>query len=392
MKNLLFMPLLALSFTFINPCSPNSRFIKKEPKPTDKIFAVEVTTPTSHDVPRIHITDGVFEPVELATVTAAGSGAVEQILVSVGDKVSPDDPLITISSKELSDLAELKRLRARELEVRLARAKESFRGMAVPDRPVTQAEVDFLDDEPMDESASQREQEMPEQKPEDPVTLRNLVSLIEVMLERLNREIQMLDGRLASLNQTSPVGGVVTKIATAEKNHVHEGDPLVDVARLEPMVAAFKLPQDVANFVDKYSRVTVFPVDAPDLTADGTVSFISPDIDEENHVIALKAEVSNPEQKIKGGQAAKVRIETRKVDSVLGILPGAILHEGDKAFVFVTHGNFVKKVEVQVGRNLADGTVEIIADIRVDDPIVINPPTDLGDEAFVRVAEKTVEE
>lgn len=391
MKNLLVIPLLALSFTFIDPCSPNSRFVKKEPKPTDRIYDVEAIYPKFNDVPRMHEVEGVFEPVEINTITAVGDGAVEQIFVSVGDKVIKDDPLVSLSGKNLSDLAELKRLRIKELEVRLKKAKTSFQDMAVPDRPVAQEEVDFLDDEPLDESASRRDLENGPKKEEEPASLKGLVDVLETMILRLGKETEVIEGKINLLAQGSPVTGVVTQIFAAEKNHVQEGDRLIEVSRMEPMVVAFNLPQDVASFVDKYSKVKVSPKDAPGVVGDGTVSFISPDVNSAKGTIQLKAEVGNPDLKIKGAQVAKVKIETRKVDAVMGVPLHAIVKDVDKTFVYVVHGNFVKRADARVVRDLEGGNMEIVADVRVDDPVVVNPPAGLADGAFVRILEKSEE-
>jgi multidrug efflux pump subunit AcrA (membrane-fusion protein) len=388
MKNVLFIPLLALSFTFVNPCSPNSRFVNKEPKPTDRIYDVEVIYPKFNDVPRVHEVAGIFEPAEVSVVTAVGDGAVEQILVSVGDKVLKDDPLLKLSGKNLSDLAELKRLRVKELELRLKKARASFQNMAVPDRPVMQEEVDFLDEEPLDESASRRDFENTAKKEEEPSSLKGLVEVLETMIARLSKEVEILEGKIRLLAQGSPVTGVVSKIFTAEKNHVQEGDQLLEVSRLEPMLVAFDLPQDVASFVDKYSKVKVAPQDAPAIEGDGTVSFISPNVDSAKGTIQLKAELSNPDLKIKGAQQARVKIETRKVDAVMGVPLKAVVKDADKTFIYVVQGNFVKRVEARVLRDLEGGHVEIVADVRVDDPVVVNPPVDLADGAFVRPLEK----
>lgn len=387
MKNILFIPLLALSFTFMNPCSPNSRFVKKEPKPTDRIYDVEVLYPKFNDVPRVHEVQGTFEPAEVNTVTAVADSAVEQLLVGVGDKVQQGDPLVSLASKNLSDLAELKRLRVKELEIRLKKAKASFQDMAVPDRPVTREEVDFLDEEPLDESASRRDFEEQAKKEEEPTSLKGLVEVLETLLARLGKEIEVLEGQIKSLAQVSPATGVVTQIFTAEKNHVQQGDKLIEVSGLDPLSVAFDLPQDVANFVDKYSKVKVSPQDAPDVVAEGTVSFISPNVDAAKGLISLKAQLSNPDLRIKGGQLAKVNIETRKVDAVMGVPLKAVVRDVDKTFIYVVHGNFVKRAEARVVRDLEGELVEIVADVRVDDPVVVSPPVELADGAFVRVLE-----
>lgn len=391
MKNLVFVPLLALSFSFINPCSPDSRHVKKAPQDTDRIYDVEVAYPKFEDVARVHDVDGIFEPAETHTVTAAAGGEVEEILVTVGDKVSENDPLIKLASATLDDLAGIKRLRVKELEIRLKNARDSFQGMAVPDRPVTNEEVDFLDEEPLDEAAQRRNSEETEsvkkEKP-DPVTLKDLVGVIETQIERLNHEVLAIEAKLKFLQHVSPVNGVVTKIHTTQKNHVHEGDMLIEVARMEPMAVTFDLPQDVASFVDKYCKVTVAPKEAPEVQVAGTVSFISPNLDQKTGSIRVRAEVINPNQKIRGGQAARVHVETRKVDSAMAVEPQAVVTVAGSSHVFVVHDNFVEKVAVRVVRELADGKVEIVSDVRVDDPVVIHPPVDLMDGAFVRTLEK----
>lgn len=391
MKSLVLIPLLALSFTYVDPCSPNSRHVKKEPQPTDRIYDVSVIYPKFQDVPRVHDVDGVFEPVEVLTVTAAADGEAQEILVNAGDRVNEGDPVVKLSSDTLNSLVETKRARIKELEIRLAQAKASFQGMAVPDRPVMREEVDFLDEEPFDDMAERRDfEEKPKKKSEDPVTLKELVELLESRIEHLGKEVQALEGKLKILQHASPATGVVTKIFTSPKNHVRAGNPLIEVSRLDPMAVAFDLPRDVASFVDKYCKVSVSPKDVPDAKGEGTVFFISPNIDQKNATIQVRAEVSNPDFRLKGGQLAAVHIETRKVDSAMAVPKQAVVSRDGKPVVFVVRGNFVKQIGVRVVRELVDDKVEIVAEERVavDDPVVVNPPVDLMDAAFVRLLEE----
>lgn len=389
MKSLFVMlPLLAISFQFMNPCSPKSRFISNAPTSEDVVYDVEVIYPEFRPVAQVYDVEGVFDASESFVITANANGQVEQVFLSVGDRVAEKDPVVAISNSEILDRTELMRLKVKEFSARLKQTENGFEEINTEDRPVTHDEVAFLDDDDIvGEEAKKKNFGMAEQK--TPGTLKELAEILEARIAFYNKEISVLEKQLLNLNQTSSANGIVTEIFVTEGNKVKEQDRLVAIAKMDPMSVSFALPQTVASFVDKHSEVSVSPLEAEtEILGQGIVYYISPNIDAKNETITVKAHVDNPELRLRGGQKAGVHIQTRKTDTILVLPQHALTVEGEDHFIFIAQGHQAKRVLVEVGKELENDFVEVKADVRVDDPVIVNRPLELEDESFVRVQSK----
>lgn len=377
--------LLAVSFTFVNPCDqpPDDA----APRPDDTVFDVTVVYPEFQSVPRTHTVPGTFDPSEVDTVTANATGTVAQLFVGEGDTVAKDDPVVALGSTHLLDLIDIKRARVKELSARLEELKTRLAHTGGSDEPVTIEDTVFLDEEHIDEPVQKPFGDAGKPRP-TPKTLKALAELIETQMDRLEKEANVLDRKLLSLTQNSPVNGVVTATFVSEGNKVNEGDKLVAISQTNPMSVTFYLPDTVASFVDKHSTVTVWPADNPKAKGTGTVYFIDPNIDTQTGRIKVKAHVSNENGLIKGGQKAKVRVATRKMDRVI-VLPKRVLyHEEGKKYVFTVAHKKAKLVQVTTGEETQDGKIQIFGELRVDDPIIIDRPLELKHNSFVKIVEK----
>lgn len=379
-------PLIAMSFTFVNPCDKAPAGPKK-PGANDTVYDVKVIYPKFTSVPQRHTVDGVFDVSETVNVMATAPGEVEQLYVDVGDVVTKDDPIISLTNTQLTDLIDLKRAKVKELQARLKQAQAKLNITGGEDLPVTIEDTLFLDEEPVIEE--------PTAKPygdanrvQKPATLKALAEVLETTIDSINKQTDVLDRKLLNLTHNSPIGGVVTKKFVAESNPVKEKDHLVEISKTDPMSVSFELPEKMASFIDKHSSVKVSPIDATEVTGSGTVYYIDPNLDSGNETIKVRAHVSNEDGRIKGGQKAKVRVATRKMARVI-VLPKTVLYyEDDKPFVFTIHKEQAKLVSVTTGEENEDGTIQIFGDLRIDDPIIIDRPVELKHNSYVKVLKK----
>lgn len=381
------IPIAALSFTFVNPCSEKVPPQGKKPASGEKTFDVEIVYPRFVSAPRRYQVEGEIAPSDVSFVTAAASGVIESVLVSVGDRVEEGDPVVNLTNADLSDEIDVLRAKAQEAAARLKDAKNKLSVAPNPQRSVTDDEVLFLDEEPVPRPTKNFGSPEREQAPQ---TLKDLVDVLQAMVDRYNSEADALDRKLLELTHKSPVTGVVAERFFNEGNRVKTEDKLIAIAKTDPMSVKFRLPDEVASYVDKHSSAAVTVTGAADAVGEGLVYFISPDIDPGTRSIEVRAHVSNPDGRIKGGQKADVRVTTTRSDRVLVVPPQALIHEGEKQFLFIVYGNQVELTEVRSGKKLPDGSIEVPGvDLRVDDPIVINRPLELKNNSFVNIAKET---
>lgn len=379
----LIIPLMAVSFTFVNPCDPPK---EQEIQPTenDVIHDVTVIYPEFKSVPRAYSVEGVFAPSEVTTITANANGTIEELFVREGDSVQINDPVVSLSNTETLDMIDLKRALLKEYQARLNEVQAKLEASRGEDRPLPIRETEFLDEEPLGAPVTKPFGSASEQETK-PQTFKELAEVLESAMDRLQKEADYLDRLLLNLTQNSPVSGVVTKIHVSAGNKVKEQDKLVEISQTNPLSVTFMVPDSVASFVDKNSTVKVEPLDAQEFKGEGTVYFISPNVDTASGRIEIKATVSNDEGRMKGGQKAQVHLATRKMDRVI-VLPKRVLHfEDNKTYVFTVFHNQAKLVSVEPGEETPDGQVQIFGDLRVDDPIVIDRPVELKHDSYVRV-------
>ncbi|OVE82778.1 hypothetical protein BVY03_00105, partial [bacterium K02(2017)] len=346
LKSFALPALMAISFSFVNPCSNTNQ--GQQPNANDTIHDVQVIYPQFKSVSKTHQLEGVFDPSELTSIIANAPGKIEQIYVSVGDTVQKNDPISSIENTQISELIDIKRSRISELQARLEQAKEKIGYAEGEDVPTTIEDTLFLDEEPIDEPADKNYGDANATTTEHPKSVKTLIDVLEKSIESLTKQANALDRHLLDLTQNSPVNGIVTKIYLNEQNKVNAKDKIVEIAKMDPISVTFHLPGSVANFIDKNSKVRVSPVDAIEVVGKGNVYFINPNINPDTNTIEVKAHVANPDNKIKGGQNAKVSVSTRKVERVIVLPKNVLYYENDESFVFIAYRNQAKLVQVSV--------------------------------------------
>ena len=374
----------ALSFTFVNPCSQQARHIEKKPSQEDKIYDVAVVYPEFVTRARTHDADGELALSEVSVVTAKMNGTIEKILVHVGDMVQNNDPLLGIRQSDVLDELDLKKAKIKEYLARLEAARNQLADDG-PDKPVSNEDVQFLDEDPAANLPPQREAGVAEDKP-TPRKLKDLVEVLNAEVERLTLEADAIEKNLTELMHQSPVTGVVTEVLVSEQNHVNTGDKLFTIAKTDPASVIFYLPEEAASFVDKHSAVQITPVEKSTVVLTGTVYDIGTDIDVTTHTLAVRAHVANPLAQMKGGPKVRVTVTTSAQDHVMLLSQKTIINQAGQNYIFVVHGNQVRLTEVTLGK-VADGdrvTVDAHG-VSVDDPVVLQPDMELKNDSFVKI-------
>jgi len=382
-------PLLALSFTFVNPCSQRGKPPPPEPTAQDAVFAVRVVYPQFVTQPRKLAVSGQIEPSQRSVITARYNAIIDLVSVNEGDVVNKDDVLVTLSSDELDGKIAVKNARIKTLSARLKAAQAKINLYGRDDRPVSAEDVEFLDDD-VDEQPTDAK-EYGDSAMGKPADLKELVDVLEAEVDKETRAAEMLDRVSSELVHKSSLSGVVVKKTAVEGNRVKEKDPLLEIAQTDPVSVTFKLPKDVASFVDKQSTVSIVLKENTDVYGDGQVYFISSEIDTVTHTLEVRAYIANTQGLMKGGQDVEVRVATRKLERMMTLPRSAVVTEGDKSFVFVVYGQQVRLLEARLGDPGPNGTVEVMAEVRVDDPVVIEKPADLKNNSFVKVLDGIVE-
>jgi multidrug efflux pump subunit AcrA (membrane-fusion protein) len=123
----------------------------------------------------------------------------------------------------------------------------------------------------------------------------------------------------------------------------------------------------------------------------GRISEISPVVDTSSRTMMIKVNVDNPDDKLKAGMFANVKIITEEKENVLTVPENAVLQRADQQFVYTVVSdtedqtiNIAKKTVVSTGLNVG-GITEITEGLQIGDQVVTRGQTTLNDGSRVNV-------
>lgn len=387
-------PLLLLGISFGLPSSCENPGSRREqiPKPGEIIYEVRAAYPRFEEIPRFITAPGTFLASDKLIVKSELSGVIEKSFLNQGDFVAVGDPLCLFRKEELATAISKKQTELQETLATLEHTQKIY-GIAPASEPPTPSlpappskEPLFLDEDNKLPPPKGNEPAANEALPEPEEDGLTKVKMLEATVARMQQELDELQGQILKLTVTAPIAGMIQARQVTEGSAVQAGEPLFEIVTLNPITLSFNVPQEVSAYVDKFIKVTATPAVAPEQTLEGTVFYISPSVDPVKKTLEIRMHLPNENGIIREGQEGKAFVSTRKMEKVLIAPPEAVSTEGNKHFIYVVGGNKVQKTEVKLGQK-TDLGVEIDANLRVDDPIVVSPPANLKDGSFVKVKE-----
>ena len=199
-------------------------------------------------------------------------------------------------------------------------------------------------------------------------------------VERTRQRIHELgfseDGTSDEVAIRAPIAGVVLDIGTATgelQRSLDNATTIATIANLDSVwVAGDVFERDLATLQNAHSVEVLIPA-YPGLTIPGRIANVSDAIDPNSHTLKLRIVLPNPEHKLKTDMFATVRI-ARTVRIVFIVPATAVLHEGDKTYVFVANasGKYDRR-PVTVGATSESGStknVEILSGLNNGDKVV----------------------
>jgi cobalt-zinc-cadmium efflux system membrane fusion protein len=199
-------------------------------------------------------------------------------------------------------------------------------------------------------------------------------------LERSRQHIRELGFAENSVSDTvalhAPISGVVLDIGTATgemQRSLDNATSIATIANLDTVwIVGDVFERDLATLRPGRTVDIVVPA-YPDLKLKGRIDNVSDALDPTTHTLKLRVVLPNPKHMLKADMFATIRVAGAARSTF--ILPDtAVLHEGDKTFVFISNpsGKFDQRV-VTVGRSVDSGTVkniEVLSGLNDGDKVV----------------------
>jgi cobalt-zinc-cadmium efflux system membrane fusion protein len=295
------------------------------------------------------------------TVRPLARGRLHAVLVRVGDRVRPGQPLATYDNMEAGELAaqltgakaELQKLRVQERNL----ARQADRALsladigAVPKKEYEQARAD-------------------QQAAEEGI--KGQESVIAGILARLQRFGLSEAGAQTPLTTvSSPGAGVVTKLNASPGEVIEPTSELFTISDLSTVwVQAEVYEKDLGRL--RVGQPAFITVDTyPNEQFTGKVTYVSDFLDPQTRTAKVRCEVPNGGIRLKLDMFASVSLPTTFSRHALAVPDGAIQQVGDRSVVFVrkaptkfeprgvTAGNSVKDlVEITNGLEVGEAVVK----------------------------------
>ena len=188
--------------------------------------------------------------------------------------------------------------------------------------------------------------------------------------------------RLDKSQIRAPFAGVTGLRQVSVGDYVAAGQAMVDLVRLDPIEIDLRAPEVVLWTLAVGQKVD-FAVDSfRDERFTATVVAIAPTVDAGGRSVSLRARLANPDQKLRPGMSAKVRIQLSQSRPALMIPEQAIWPNGDQKMVYLVLDGSARLVPVTLGTRIP-GSVEVTSGIKAGDQVIVAGQLKLHDGATV---------
>lgn len=261
--------------------------------PTETVTTAEVHKDTWElTVPAV----GSLEAVQGMDVTAELPGRVEKIAFESGARVEQGDLLVKFDTS-----SEEAQLRSAEAAADLAKINFDRVAQLVKTKTIARAEFDTT----------------------------------EAKLKEARAQCDIIRAVIAKKNVRAPFAGRLGIRLVNPGQILKEGQPIVNLQALDPILVNFLLPQQELMMVQTGSKIRVKANTLPDEVIEGIVSTINPEVEEATRNVRIQATVDNGEEKLRPGMYVNVSLIRPEHNEVLIIPATAVLYAPYSDSVFV---------------------------------------------------------
>jgi HlyD family secretion protein len=373
---------------------------------------VRVAQVTRTDMKSVISSNGKVEPSAPGTLRARFDGFVSRVLVAEGQSVRRGELLLTLDDTQVrADLNQSRaQLAAEQAELRSAQAGGRADEMArltgdlrsgEAQRDLLQRQQDALVKLVADHAATpdelDRNRAALERAKADVEHIRKSKEQFEQQSgldrERLSlsvahwqAQVQDLQEKVNSAQVVAPQSGVLFSLPVHQRDFVHTGDLLADLADLRNVRVRAFVDEPELGGLNTGQPVEVTWDALPDRTWTGLTEAVPQQVVARGsrNVGELLCSISNTGMELKPNTTVNIRIQLRDRKNVLAVPRAAVEVAGGRRYVYVVDGNRLRRKEVKVGIS-NDTQFEITGGVNENDEVALPGETPLKDGLAVRV-------
>ena len=269
---------------------------------------------------------GTAMPNRKSIVAPEIEGLVTHFPVTKGQKIKKGDVLVRVERKPL--LLELK-----SAEANLAEAKENYENAF--------SELTRSKELLKKKSISSRAYD-------DALYTANALNK---KIMSLKAKIELIQYRLEKCIISAPFGGFVVEEHTQVGQWLKEGDEVVSIIEINPILVTVPVPDRYVHFLKKGQRVDLeFDFLPGNKTRKGFVRDIIPEGNEKSRTFPVQVSVANEDLSILAGMSCKVSFPVGEPYEALLVNKDAVVTSGDSQHIFIVRNGKALSVPVEKGR------------------------------------------
>lgn len=176
---------------------------------------------------------------------------------------------------------------------------------------------------------------------------------------------------LSKMTLRAPFSGVVGLREVSVGEFVNAGQDLVTLVRLDPIEVDFSVPENALEQLRNGQKVSI-TVDAfPGDVYGGQVVAIDPVIDPDSRSARLRAQIANPDGRLRPGQFAQLQLDTGGNTSSTALLvpEQALMQDGNTRFVYTVVAGKAHRAEIKTGTRVP-GKVQVTDGLKAGDVVI----------------------
>ncbi len=175
----------------------------------------------------------------------------------------------------------------------------------------------------------------------------------------------------------APIGGTIMARPSSLNAWIESGEPLLQITDFHRLQAVAII------YPEEQQRVAIgqrLQISLNGQFISGTISYLSPSVDPQTGAIEARADIANPDQKLKADMPLTVKIVVGEKNSL--VVPGsALLHEEDHFIVFIKKGKDFEKRLIEIGIRTNE-MVEVVSGIFEGEQVVTHGAYQLKNITF----------
>lgn len=181
--------------------------------------------------------------------------------------------------------------------------------------------------------------------------------------------LALAQARLDKTQIRAPLDGQLGLRQVSPGDYLEAGQDIVNLEVLDPLKLDFRIPQKAVGQLHLGQAVEVRLDAYPGELFRGAVNAINPRLDEVGRSQAVRAQLANPDRRLKPGEFVRVTVILAERPQALVIPEEAVMPLGERQLVNLVVDGKVEQREVKLGRRLG-GRVEVREGLQGDETLI----------------------